>query len=272
MTKKGKNDIIPPIKKGGIFINNYTVYKHIFPNNKVYIGVTCRKPEYRWDNGKGYYKNGQSRMYNAIQKYGWENVKHEILFENLTKEEAEQKEIELIEQYKSYNDKFGYNITKGGSCAGQLTKEMREKMSISRKGKIPWNKGIPCREETKRKLSETNKGQKAWNKGIPCSEEVKQILKIKNGGKNNYWYGKKLSVEHKEKISNSKKGIRKGGAIKFMQPVLQLDLERNFIKRYDCLKDAEKETGIPYQNISMCCRKKVKKTHNYIFEYEKEVF
>ena len=211
-------------------------------------------------------------MYNAIQKYGWENVKHEIIFENLTKEEAEQKEIKLIEQYKSYNDKFGYNITKGGNCAGQLTKEMREKMSISRKGKIPWNKGIPCREETKRKLSETNKGQKAWNKGIPCSEEVKQILRIKNGGENNYFYGKKLSLEHKEKISNSKKGIRKGGAIKFMKPVLQLDLERNFIKRYDCLKDAEKETGIPYQNISMCCRKKVQKTHNYIFEYEKEVF
>ena len=73
----------------------YCVYKHIFPNNKVYIGVTCRKPEYRWDNGNGY-TNTQRKIYNAIQKYGWENVKHEILFENLTKEEAEQKEIELI--------------------------------------------------------------------------------------------------------------------------------------------------------------------------------
>ena len=33
----------------------YCVYKHIFPNNKVYIGVTCQKPEYRWRNGKGYH-------------------------------------------------------------------------------------------------------------------------------------------------------------------------------------------------------------------------
>ena len=79
---------------------NYCVYKHTNKiNGKVYIGLTGRKPEYRWDNGKGYYKNGQSKMYNAIQKYGWENVKHEIVFENLTKKDACLKEQELISKY-----------------------------------------------------------------------------------------------------------------------------------------------------------------------------
>ena len=33
---------------------NYTVYKHIFPNNKIYIGITSKKPEIRWNKGKGY--------------------------------------------------------------------------------------------------------------------------------------------------------------------------------------------------------------------------
>lgn len=34
----------------------YYVYKHIFPNGKVYIGITCKKPIYRWNNGNGYKK------------------------------------------------------------------------------------------------------------------------------------------------------------------------------------------------------------------------
>ena len=35
---------------------NYTVYKHICPNNKVYIGITVKKPEVRWNKGLGYKK------------------------------------------------------------------------------------------------------------------------------------------------------------------------------------------------------------------------
>ena len=49
------------------------------------------------------------------KKYGWKNIKHEILFKNLNKEEAEQKEIELIAKYKSNQIEFGYNIANGGS-------------------------------------------------------------------------------------------------------------------------------------------------------------
>ena len=33
---------------------NYVVYCHIFPNKKRYVGITSQKPEYRWNNGKGY--------------------------------------------------------------------------------------------------------------------------------------------------------------------------------------------------------------------------
>lgn len=35
----------------------YTVYKHTSPSGKVYIGITKRKPEYRWNKGKGYRKD-----------------------------------------------------------------------------------------------------------------------------------------------------------------------------------------------------------------------
>ena len=32
-------------------MKSYTVYKHTSPSGKVYIGITCRKPEYRWNHG-----------------------------------------------------------------------------------------------------------------------------------------------------------------------------------------------------------------------------
>ena len=38
-------------------MDNYKVYIHIFPNDKIYIGVTKQKPEYRWRNGTKYSDN-----------------------------------------------------------------------------------------------------------------------------------------------------------------------------------------------------------------------
>lgn len=63
----------------------------MFPNGKRYIGITCKRPKARWDKGRGY-KKRNIPIYNAILKYGWENIEHIILFENLTEEEAKNKE------------------------------------------------------------------------------------------------------------------------------------------------------------------------------------
>ena len=88
----------------------WSVYLHTFPNGKYYVGITSQKPEERWKNGTGYTK--QSHLFNAIKKYGWNNIKHEILYTNLTEEEASLKEQELIKKYDSYHN--GYNKTLGG--------------------------------------------------------------------------------------------------------------------------------------------------------------
>lgn len=90
----------------------WCVYKHTNKiNGKCYIGITSQCTNKRWRNGKGY--KGQI-FYNAIQKYGWDNFEHEILYTNLTEEEAKEKEIEYIKKYKTNNNKFGYNATLGG--------------------------------------------------------------------------------------------------------------------------------------------------------------
>lgn len=109
---------------------NYKVYIHTFPNHKLYIGITgCDDVNMRWKNGNGYIR--QPYMYNAIQKYGWDNIKHEIIFENLSKIDAGQKEMELIKQYKSNNKIFGYNFSVGGetgACGYIWTEEQKENL------------------------------------------------------------------------------------------------------------------------------------------------
>ena len=45
-------------------IDDYKVYIHKFPNNKVYIGITLQKPEYRWRKGNKY--KGNEYITNAI--------------------------------------------------------------------------------------------------------------------------------------------------------------------------------------------------------------
>lgn len=119
---------------------------HVFPNNKKYIGITCKNPNARWENGGGYSKTHQPVMYNAIQKYGWENIKHYILFEDLSLEEAKMKEQELIEEYHTYchlSDSQGYNMTRGGEgTSGHICSEdAKKRMSLAKIGKC---KGDDC--------------------------------------------------------------------------------------------------------------------------------
>ena len=77
----------------------YTVYVHISPNNKYYVGITKQSVKRRWHNGTAYRKN--TYFYSAIQKYGWDNFQHEIIAEHLTKDEACDFEITLIAALKS---------------------------------------------------------------------------------------------------------------------------------------------------------------------------
>lgn len=99
-----------------IKMETYCVYKHTNKyNGKVYIGITRRQPEVRWNNGKGYENN--EYFYRAIQKYGWyEGFTHEILADGLDKESACKLEVELISMYDSANYQYGYNCSTGGEC------------------------------------------------------------------------------------------------------------------------------------------------------------
>lgn len=91
----------------------YYVYIHTnLLNSKKYIGITCRLPEIRWNQGRGYRTN--THFWRAIEKDGWDNFSHEIVAEGLTKQAAHRLEIKLIQFHKATNPSFGYNHSCGG--------------------------------------------------------------------------------------------------------------------------------------------------------------
>lgn len=134
----------------------YVVYVHEFPNGKKYIGISGNIKK-RFRNGKGY--EHQKIINGAIKKYGWKNVKTSILYDHLTKEDAKQKEIELIAKYKTTDRRFGYNQTLGGEGGnGRKVSEANKRKFGAIMSKL--HKGVPLSEEHKKKLSIAQKGIK----------------------------------------------------------------------------------------------------------------
>lgn len=91
--------------------SDYTVYRHISPCGRVYVGITRLRLYYRWKHcGIGYKRC--KLFYRAIQKYGWDNFIHEIVLSGISKTEAIYTEKYLVKWYKIHG--LSYNITDGG--------------------------------------------------------------------------------------------------------------------------------------------------------------
>ena len=171
----------------------YTVYMHIFPNGKKYIGIS-RNVKKRFRNGEGYARS--KIVYSAIQKYGWENVSHEILYENLSEQEAKQKEVELIRQHDTTNHENGYNSTLGGEGGNGRKMTEAEKIIVGMRFSAA-NKGRHLSEEHKKKLSDATSG-----KPQKFSEKRRESIIRSNSTRG-------MSEETRKKISeNTKKAMK----------------------------------------------------------------
>lgn len=134
-------------------------------NGKVYIGITTHTLKHRMSIHKKDAKNKSTYFYRAIQKYGFENFKWEVIDTATTIEELHQKEVFYIKQYDSFDNKEkGYNTTSGGGSLYRLTQEERIARSNRAKGKnnpMYGTKsplaGVTFTDEHKRKISESLK-------------------------------------------------------------------------------------------------------------------
>lgn len=218
-------------------MKKYIVYCHIFPNGKRYVGITSQSTNRRWQNGDGY--KGQI-VYNAIKKYGWHNIEHKVLYEGLTKSEAENLEIQIIKEWKTTDRKFGYNVEGGGNLNKTISNETRKKLSMSHKGQVPWIKGKKHKQTSKELNRAKHLGKPAWNKGVSFNDSSKL------------------------KMSKSKKDLYSNGWLPAnTKKVICIDTGIVYISA----RDAARKLNLNSSHISSCCTNKRKSVGGLHFQH-----
>jgi hypothetical protein len=213
------------------------LYRHIRldKNEPFYIGIATHLK-------RAYEKGHRNHLWKSIASKTNHIV--EILFDDLTREQALEKEKEFVSLYGRIDKKTGTlaNLTDGGEDFTGC-----------------WNKGKKRTEEQKAKLREAAKHKP------PFTEERK--LNISKALK-----GKTKSPEHILKVSNSLKGKSNGKWTKdhkyaneqywlsIYEPIGQFDLNDNLIKVWYNRRYIYKEINAKPSCITQCL-KNYKATH-----------
>lgn len=100
---------------------------------------------------------------------------------------------------------------------------------------------------TRQHISESKKGKTSWGKGL------------------------KYSHEHCSNISKSLKGKYTTSNNPNAKPIIQLTLNCEFVKKWDCIKDVVNFYGYKQPTISMCLTKRLKNAYGYKWIYANEV-
>ncbi len=208
----------------------YCVYKLTCRHNgRVYIGITCQKPELRWRKGKAY--RGDLRM--DIEQYGWEEgFKKEILEKALDYENAalaEKRYVALLSNTTDlYNSTVGGEVLSDEAIAAKAEKQKGRRLSLETRKKIgEARRGAVFSEEHIRRLSESHKG---------------------NPG---FWSGKTRDRKTAEKISK-----------KLSIPIKCIETG----EIYANLKEASEKTGYSISCISKWCNGVKPRKCKYTFE------
>ena len=262
---------------------NCGIYKITSPTGRVYIGqsqdIDKRKKDYANNHSN---LKGQTRIYNSLCKYGWENHQFDII------EYCSVDELNCSERF--WQDEF--DVLNGGlnctlqECGGKrriMSEETKRKIGKATKGvrvgeknpmfgKVGARKGVTVSEETKKKMSdfakERFKEEDGYWKGKTLSEDhVKKSVESKKAKyvkEDNPNYGKKRSDETKKRISDTRKekGYSRGN-----HPLAKLVLDTQTGIFYDCLKDVSEAYEIKYTRLRYILDPKTKSENKTPFIY-----
>ena len=113
------------------------IYKFTSPSNKSYVGKTVQSFSQRMSGHKTK-SSGCTALKHAINKYGWNQMKREIVEENIPEDQLDQREKYWIKTYNTITP-HGYNLTDGGE-GGLLSDITKDRMEEShRKNAIEKN-------------------------------------------------------------------------------------------------------------------------------------
>lgn len=149
--------------------------------------------------------------------------------------------------------------------------------------KTSFNKGYVYVNLSKNSVSKSYKIHRLVAEAfIPNPDNKPQVEHIDTHRDNNYvwnlrWVTPKenqnnvLTIKH---LSESQKGEKNklygkyGKEHHSSKPVLQYDLDGNFIREWECAMQIERELGINHSNVAACCRGRMKSCNKNRFKYK----
>lgn len=218
------------------------------PSGRIYVG-SCINFDRRFKEYKRYKCKSQSKLYNSLKKYGWENHVFEIVMKT-SLEEMWKYETLIGWGFNTLEKETGLNLQlpKLGDVYSCVSQEVKDKMSKLMKGH---HRGLGkiLSDETKEKIRKGSLGNKNWL-GKHHSQETKDKL-------SNLFKGQKQSQTQIEKRSKSR-----------MKPILQYSIEGHFIKEWESAKTAGKQLNINNNGITACCKNQCKTSKGYKWKYK----
>ena len=271
-------------------------------NNKIYIGKTKQNLRNRILGHKSHAKSGTNTLfYTSIRKHGFNKFCWKTLDIAQTDEEACMLEQIYIEMFGTNFKELGYNMTLGGEIGNSPNQEVRNKISVSLKGRFAGDKnpnyGRKHTEEEKKLMGkahvgnlnmlgkhhskETKERLSNLHKGKTISTETKSKMSLASKGKpktekhKQHMHNPK-SEEHKRKISQSKLGVPRSEITKQKLRECKLGQKNVGCRQVRCIttgevfayiKLAAGKYNVDNSAITKCCKGKQKQTGNYQWEY-----
>jgi group I intron endonuclease len=271
------------------------VYKHIRKdtNEVFYIGIGTRNDRMLSEYGRN------QHWHRIVKKYGFIV---EIIETDLDRKTACERETYWIKYYgrRDLNEGTLVNMTDGGDGLNNFThsEETKEKMSKSKSGERHYNYGKSLKDSIKIKISSSHKGKtfslitrekmSESKKGRKFSDETKKKMSESQMGRcvseitrnkiSNKLIGVPKSEIAKKNMSDAQKKIMSDDRRELLRAahshqckiVLQFDLNDNFIKKWDSIRQANKYTNIRCDHISNCCKNKYgyKSAGGYKWKFE----
>lgn len=249
-------------------MDTYIIYRHKTPNGKVYIGQTKKTAHDRWKaNGLGYTCHEHGFFWKAIRKYGWENIRHEILVEGLSKEDADRFEKLFIALYQSDQREYGYNARSGGTSGYVYSEQSKRNISEGLKrhykecGKPDTSKArAVLQKKQARKIAQYNlTGLKiaVFDSAIQAEQKTGVGHKSINAAvcKGKDWavggYMWRYAEDAPDKIPCYKKHPRQ-------REVILLNEQGVEQSRYKSIKEAARKTGFPFGTIQNSLKNRYK--------------
>lgn len=223
-------------------------------NHKVYIGqsvdIQKRWIGHRYELNKGVH--GNTHLQSAWNKYGADSFNFSIV-QLCDEQQLNDLEVEYIAYYKSYDDKYGYNLTIGGDgVRGWVpTEEWREKIKQANVGENNPMYGKHHTEETKNKIREQKIGDKNAMYG--------------KRGELSPNYGRQHTDDFKKRQSEMQKGKKMSTEARFKQSLAKSGQNNPRSRAVYCFEldeyfwgaqAAQNKYNINKDSIGKCCKGK----------------